>query len=150
MFCFLFQVLLFFLSSCGYQPVYLNKNLKNIEYSKIKLNGDESINKIIINALPISVNDNNEKKNQLNLSSLYKIEPASKNSKGQVLSFKSMIEVNLEVRNINNEIVQNKNFVKQFIYNNKQNNFELVDYQNSIKDDLIDIIINEIIIYLVS
>ena len=143
-------VLLFFLSSCGYQPVYLNKNLKNIEYSKIKLNGDESINKIIINALPISVNDNNEKKNQLNLSSIYKIEPASKNSKGQVLSFKSMIEVNLEVKNINNEIVQNKNFVKQFIYNNKQNNFELVDYQNSIKDDLIDIIINEIIIYLVS
>ena len=61
-----------------------------------------------------------------------------------------MIEVNLEVKNINNEIVQNKNFVKQFIYNNKQNNFELVDYQNSIKDDLIDIIINEIIIYLVS
>ena len=58
--------------------------------------------------------------------------------------------LNLEVRNINNEIVQNKNFVKQFIYNNKQNNFELVDYQNSIKDDLIDIIINEIIIYLVS
>ena len=141
-------VLLFFLSSCGYQPVYLNKNLKNIEYSKIKLNGDESINKIIINALPISVNDNNEKKNQLNLSSLYKIEPASKNSKGQVLSFKSMIEVNLEVKNINNEIVQNKNFVKQFIYNNKQNNFELIDYQNSIKDDLIDIIISEIIIYL--
>ena len=91
-------VLLFFLSSCGYQPVYLNKNLKNIEYSKIKLNGDESINKIIINALPISVNDNNEKKNQLNLSSIYKIEPASKNSKGQVLSFKSMIEVNLEVK----------------------------------------------------
>ena len=143
-------VLLFFLLSCGYQPVYLNKNLENIEYSKIKLNGDESINKIIINALPISVNDNNEKKNQLNLSSLYKIEPASKNSKGQVLSFKSMIEVNLEVKNINNEIVQNKNFVKQFIYNNKQNNFELVDYQNSIRDDLIDIIINEIIIYLVS
>ncbi len=141
-------VLLFFLSSCGYQPVYLNKNLKNIEYSKIKLNGDESINKIIINALPISVNDNNEKKNQLNLSSIYKIEPASKNSKGQVLSFKSMIEVNLEVKNINNEIVQNKNFVKQFIYNNKQNNFELIDYQNSIKDDLIDIIISEIIIYL--
>ena len=141
-------VLLFFLSSCGYQPVYLNKNLENIEYSKIKLNGDESINKIIINALPISVNDNNEKKNQLNLSSLYKIEPASKNSKGQVLSFKSMIEVNLEVKNINNEIVQNKNFVKQFIYNNKQNNFELIDYQNSIKDDLIDIIISEIIIYL--
>ena len=59
-----------------------------------------------------------------------------------------MIEVNLEVRNINNEIVQNKNFVKQFIYNNKQNNFELIDYQNSIKDDLIDIIISEIIIYL--
>ena len=141
-------VLLFFLLSCGYQPVYLNKNLENIEYSKIKLNGDESINKIIINALPISVNDNNKKKNQLNLSSIYKIEPASKNSKGQVLSFKSMIEVNLEVKNINNEIVQNKNFVKQFIYNNKQNNFELIDYQNSIKDDLIDIIISEIIIYL--
>ena len=56
--------------------------------------------------------------------------------------------VNIKIVNKINEDTQNKNFIKEFTYNNKQNKFELIKYQNSIKDDLIDKIINEIIIYL--
>jgi len=141
-------ILLLFLSSCGYQPIYLNKNLENIKYSKINLIGDGDINKKIINTIPVSENGENENLNQLFISSSYKIEPASKSSKGLINSFRTIVDVSLKIENSNNNVIQNKNFVKQFIYNKKQNNFELIEYQNSIKDDLVDIIISEIIIFL--
>ena len=46
------------------------------------------------------------------------------------------------------DVIQNKNFSKEFNYNNKQNKFELVEYQNSVKNDLVDKIVGDIIIYL--
>lgn len=142
----IFLVLLFVLTSCGYQPIYLNKNLENIEYSKIDLKGDESINKKIISTLPISENEQNQ--NQIFLISSYNVEPASKNSSGQIISYRTIIKVNLEIRDVNNKTIKKKGFVKRSVYNNKQNNFELVDYQDTIKNDLINIIIGEIIIFL--
>mgnify|MGYP006000366145 FL=1 len=142
----IFLVLLFVLTSCGYQPIYLNKNLENIEYSKIDLKGDERINKKIISTLPISENEQNQ--NQIFLISSYNVEPASKNSSGQIISYRTIIKVNLEIRDVNNKTNKKKGFVKRSVYNNKQNNFELVDYQDTIKNDLINIIIGEIIIFL--
>ena len=56
--------------------------------------------------------------------------------------------VNLEIKNTNNEIIQKRNFTKEFSYNNKQNKFELTEYQSSIKDNLIDKIISDTIIFL--
>ena len=144
----IFLVLLFLLSSCGYQPIYLNKNLENIEYSKIDLKGDQSINKKIISTLPISENEQNLNQNQLYLISSYNVEPASKNSSGQVISFRTIIDVNLEIRDTNNKTIERKSFVKRSVYNKKQNNFELNEYQDTIKNDLINIIIGEIIIFL--
>ena len=62
-------------------------------------------------------------------------------------SFRTIVRVNLEIRNLNDNIIKNKSFSKEFSYNNKENKFELVEYQNSIKRDLINNIITEIIIY---
>ena len=55
--------------------------------------------------------------------------------------------VNLKVKNIRGKTIQSKNFVKEFTYNNKQNKFDLAEYQSSIKDELISKIISDIIIY---
>lgn len=144
----IFLILLILLTNCGFQPIYLNKNLENIEYFKIDLKGDESINKKILNSLPISRNDQNENLNQLYLISSYNIEPASRNSDGQIISFRTVVDVNLEIKDINNKTIEKKNFVKRSIYSKKKNNFELVNYQDTIKNDLINIIIGEIIIFL--
>ena len=85
---------------------------------------------------------------KLNLSSTYKIETTSKNTKGEAASFRITVIVNLEVKDINNKNIQSKNFVKQFTLNSRQNKFDLAEYQDSIKNDLINKIISEIIIYL--
>ena len=63
-------------------------------------------------------------------------------------SFKTIVSVNLEIKNIKNNITQRKKFLKEFTYTNKQNKFELVEYQNTVKNDLVDKIISEIILYL--
>ena len=144
----IFFILLFFISSCGYQPLYQNKDLENFKFIKITLTGDNYINKRVTNT--ISIQESNDAKNEkeLFISSSSEIRETSKNSKGQVESFRIIVAVNLKIINKINEDTQNKNFIKEFTYNNKQNKFELIKYQNSIKDDLIDKIINEIIIYL--
>ena len=144
----IFFILLFFISSCGYQPLYQNKDLENFRFKKITLIGDNYINKRVTNT--ISVQENNEDKNEkeLFISSSSEIQETSKNSKGQVESFRTIVTVNLKIINKINQDTQSKNFIKEFTYNNKQNKFELIEYQNSIKDDLIDKIINDIIIYL--
>ena len=54
-------ILLFFLMSCGYQPIYISKNINQLEYSEIILTGDDEINKKIINALFIKENKNGNK-----------------------------------------------------------------------------------------
>lgn len=138
----------FLMSGCGYQPIYLNKNIQNLEFSEIILDGNQDLNKIIIERLSVSKSNENERNEKLYLKSLYKNETTSKNQKGQSVSFKSTIEVNLQIENINSEIVSRRNFTKEFTYNNKNNQFRLAEYEASIKNNLIDTIINEIIIYL--
>ena len=144
----IFFILLFFISSCGYQPLYQNKDLENFKFIKITLTGDNYINKRVTNTISIQENSDAKNEKELFISSSSEIQETSKNSKGQVESFRIIVAVNLKIINKINEDTQNKNFIKEFTYNNKQNKFELIEYQNSIKDDLIDKIINEIIIYL--
>jgi len=139
-------VLIIFLTSCGYSPIYLNNNLENFEYKEILSEGNEDINKKIISALNIKKNNNNKYKFQI--SSFFKIDELSKNSKGQIELFKSTLTVMLNIKDLNNADIKSKNFLKEFTYSNKDNKFELVEYQNSIQKNLIEIIIGEIIIFL--
>ena len=140
-------IFIFLLSECGFQPVYLNKNLKEIEFNKIILEGNIDINRKIVGSLSFKENKLNNTLNNLLIKSSYKITETSKNSKGQVESYKSQINLNLIVKD-GKEIINSKNFFKEFSYNNKDNKFELVRYQNEVKDNLIYKIIEDIILYL--
>lgn len=144
----LLLITFFLISSCGYQPIYINNNLKNFEFYKISTQGEIEVNRQILNSLMLKENTKNKNLNELFLSSYFNVEEISKNSKGQIKLYKSTINVNLEIKNINNQVMQKRNFAKDFTYNNKQNKFDLAQYQKSNKDDLINKIISDIIIFL--
>ena len=144
----IFLVLLLFISSCGYQSIYLNKSLKNYEFKKITHEGNKNINRKIINFLSIEENEANIDKNEIFINSSYQIKEISKDSKGQVTLYKDIISVNINIKDEKNLNVKNKKFNREFTYNNKDNKFDLVEYQNSIKDDLLKVVINDIIIFL--
>ena len=138
---------IFFISSCGYQPIYINNNLKNFEFNKIITEGESDINRKIIKSVLFKENRSNALLNQLLLKSSFKVEETSKNKKGQVNSYRSSIIINLSI-NKDSKVIKNKSFLGEFTYNNKENKFELVEYQADVKEDLINQVIEEIILYL--
>ena len=79
--------------------------------------------------------------------SSYRIIETKKNSSGKVESYKSLIEFNLIIKN-KEKIITDKIFSKELSYDSKDNKFDLVQYQNKIKNDLINRIIEDIILFL--
>lgn len=140
-------IIIFLISSCGYQPIYINKNLKNFEFSKIITEGENDINKKIINSISLKEDRTNVLLSEILLKSSFKVEETSKNKKGQVNSYRSSIFINLSI-NKDGEIIKNKDFLGEFTYNNKDNKFELVEHQADIKEDLINQAIEDIVLYL--
>ena len=143
----IFLIILLFFSSCGYNPIYINKDLKNFKFYEITLEGDEKINKMIINSLSLKKDELNNNLNGLLLRSDYRISETSKNSKGQVETYRSNVSVEIVV-NKGNKILRKKKIEKSFSYNKTNNRFELVEYQKQVKTNLINSSIEEIILFL--
>tara|TARA_B100001029_G_scaffold106599_1_gene87980 strand:+ start:558 stop:1007 length:450 start_codon:yes stop_codon:yes gene_type:complete len=144
------KILLIFaliLTSCGYQPIYINKSLNNVEFAKITITGDSDINRKIINSLSFKENEFDENLNTLLIESSYQIRETSRNSKGQIQTYRSLIIVNLIINN-KKETILNKTFLKDFSYANKDNKFELVNYQNDVKNNLINKVIEDIVLFI--
>jgi len=136
-----------FITSCSYQPLYTNKNLINFEFKKITIQGDKNIGYQILSSLPFKENNLSLNENVLLIESNYKIIETSKNSKGQVTTYKSQIVTKIVIKN-NNEVIKSKNFDENFNYNHKDNNYNLIEYQNEIKDNLINKITENIFLYM--
>ena len=142
-----FFILLFFISSCGYQPIYINKSSEIYEFKKIILNGDNYINNKIINILSIKENDEIDNKNILHITSSYKTEEISKNSKGHVTAYRIFVEVNLIIEDIENNKLKDKFFRKDFLYNVEDDKFKTSEYQREIENNLTNQIVEEALLY---
>ena len=143
----LLLILVIYITGCGYQPIYVNRNIDLLEFSKITLIGDNEINRKIINSLNIKENKTGILGEELVINTSFKIEETSKNSKGQVISYRSSANVNLEITKEKN-VISNKTFVQNFTYSNRDNKFDLVEYQNEVKSNISNKIIEEIILFI--
>lgn len=140
-------IIIYFITSCGYQPIYINKNDTEVLFQNIQLIGNKEINRKILSALDIKEDKENTSLNNLIVESNEIITETSKDSKGRVKTYRTNIETKFIIKN-NNKIVSDKTFQKNFSYNNKDNKFELSEYQKEIKKNLVSEIIKELIIYI--
>ena len=140
-------ILFIFIASRGYKPIYLNNNLKNIEYNKINIDGEIEIGKKIINSLSLRENTSNKQLSDLTLFSSFKIDEIAKNSKGQTETYRSSIVVSVKIID-DQKIIKNKTFSDDFTYNKKNNKFELTEYQEDVKNQLVNRIIEDLILFL--
>ena len=140
-------VFLLFLTSCGYQPLYSGKNTSDFLFNKILLEGNKNINRKIISTLSFKEVPDKFDYDELIIISNKKIVETSKNSKGQVTSYRTEINVEFKIVN-NNEIMRQKNFSKDFSYNNLDNKFDLTSYQDDVENNLVNKIIEELIIFI--
>ena len=140
-------LVIFLIWGCGYQPIYLKKNNSEQKIKTITLNGDQKINKIIINSLGIKEDRNLPTEYSLILKSLKKIDIISKDKSGNPLAYKTSIIVNFSLTE-KERIIKQKEFVSIFTYNVDDNKFNLSQYQKNIELNLINEISEKIFIYL--
>ena len=137
---------LILMASCGYQPVY-NKVLLNYKFYEIDLQGVQTINNKIINTLKITQSNEVKFFEKLSIKSSKNVQETSKNSKGQVETYRSIFNVEVSITR-DNKIIKTQNFNENFSYNNKTSKFELTQYQMEVEDIIINKIINDLVIFL--
>ncbi len=137
-------VLFLFVTSCGFKPIYSKDDKLILEFNKIVTDGDERIIRRIINNLGLKedVSSNYDLLITIN----YNIEETSKNSKGKVETYRSTLSTKIVVKKYE-KTLKNKDLINEFSYSNKDNKFELTKYQNEIKNNLIDEMSREIILF---
>ena len=144
----IFIIIFFFISACGYQPIYkVDKEIIKIKIKEVKFGGDKEISKEVFSKLPFTIEEKNEDLNTLIIESRKIISETSKNSKGQVISYRTSLNINLKFNNSENKIITEKKLKKEFSYNTKKDKFKLKRYQKQIEKDLIDKISKELIIF---
>jgi len=137
----IFLVLIFLtLIQCGFKPIFSSKELnfkiesiksnKKIEVIENRLNNLNSTNSKYFYNLVI---DFSESKSTL-----------SKNSQGKPLLLRIEIKVNLKVIENDNTILL-KNYLSNFDYQNLDKKFELSDYEDEIKKNMLDEIASKIL-----
>lgn len=143
-----FIILLIFLTfGCGYQPIYVNKDLNKFTFNTISLNGNKQINRKIISMISVNEDKLSNLQKNLIINSNLNIVETSKDSKGKVTSYRTNVKVILTITD-KNEVIKNKTFTQDFSYNNRDNKFELVEYQKEILNNITQQISEEIIIFL--
>ena len=136
----------FFIVSCGYQSLYSNKEA-NFYIYKINSFGDKIINKALINRLEIYKDKNSNKKIELEINSKINKTTTSKDTKGNPKTFR--IEIISQIKVIEGEKINlDKIFSKSSNYNNSSKKFELKQYEENLKINLIDKISQDIVGYL--
>ena len=139
-------LLVFLITSCGYQPIYVGIDENETIFKKIILIGDKKINRRIISTIALKEDINHKTENEITFFSEKKINETSKDSKGKVLSYKMTINLNTKIKR--NEDIKERSYSKSFSYNNKDNKFDLNEYQNQIEKNIIDEIIRDLIIFI--
>ena len=132
--------LLLFFSSCGYTPIFSKKDV-NFSIEKIESSGNKDVKENINQALSSYKNKPGKtKKISLVITNSRKITIASKNSKGEALTNKISVDVNVKII-----LAENNFFEKNF---NKTSIYDVIDRkseQKLIENKLIENLSNEIV-----
>ena len=139
---------LMILVGCGYQPIYSSKNL-NFNINQLELKGDIDLNRQIRDRL------SNFQSNKSDQSVIYNIKInttsnrkiSTKDAKGNPALYALTVTINLSYSSLI-ESEKNKSFSESIGYENNDNKFDLKRYENTLKKNLTNTIIDDILLFL--
>ena len=147
----IFTFLLFlFLSSCGYEAIYSQKNRVNYAFkiSELELSGDRQVNlkmkQILNNYRNPSITIEDGKDFKLKISSESEKITTTKDAAGNATKFKNEITINVQV-SMGGILKKSFSVAENFIYNNNSNTSELRTYENQIKNNLTEAAVDKIV-----
>ena len=136
------------LTHCGFSPIY-NSNIKsNYEIIIFEISGDKYINNLINNNIKSISDINSKNKYNLSINTKYQKLIISKDSKGSPTEYKLSVTCTITI--------ENNNQTNTISINEEQNIknipdiFELKNYENSIKENFVNIIIRKLNLELIN
>ena len=140
-------ILLFLLSSCGYEAIHSKKNFIDYSFSVSELSfiGDRTVNLKIKEKINNYTQSKKDKDFILKISSTSEKIILAKNTAGDATSFKNTISINVEVL-MSNKIKSNFIILESFNYNNISNKFNLKKYEEEIKNNLAETATDKLIL----
>lgn len=145
----IFILFLFTITACGYQPLYkITDSEVKFKIKEIELIGNEGLSKKISSRVPLEIIKTDITLNKLIIDSKINIEETTKNSKGQVSSYRTKIILIISIQDNQGKLIKKKTLVKEFAYNTQDNKFKLKQYQDEVEKNLIGIIAQDVNVYL--
>ena len=144
----LFLIIFLSLGNCGYEPIYSKWEVINTDIQSFQTKGDQRINRKIVSTLNIE-DQIRPTGYKLIINSTKSLNTISKDATGKASSFKTKITVVVSLME-DDKLYKNKIFTSDFTYNDIKNKFDLSQYRREIEANLINVIIEEISIFLMS
>ena len=107
----------FFLLSCGYTPIYQTDQNSKIRLDIINYSGDKKLGRSITKGIERLKNNKSDNIYNLNLIGSKKEGVASKDKKGNISTYKMLIEVDFNLESKENNKIFSKKFIKETTYN---------------------------------
>jgi len=139
----LILIVFFSLSGCGYSPIYSGLDNKSFKFNILKIVGDNEMNNIVSLKLKEVTNQNSSNILNLNINTEFSRNILSKNKEGKATSYSLKTFITFEV--INNNGSDEYVFAEEIKTQNMDNEFELKEYEKTVKSNFIDSKIYEFI-----
>ena len=97
--------LIFFLTNCGFTPIYLKNTDLNFSIEQVNYTGDRELNNFIKTNLNKLKNEKNDNKIYIEANSIYKKIVLSKDSAGEITNYQLEAEVIFLIKPLNKKII---------------------------------------------
>tara|TARA_S200000501_G_scaffold139997_1_gene132365 strand:- start:183 stop:578 length:396 start_codon:yes stop_codon:yes gene_type:complete len=128
--------------------MYSNQEQPKIKVKEILLSGENKINQKIISFSNLKKNSSEDNALVLSLETKKTNNITSKDNSGNPLTYQMNLSSTLTLTS-NDKLLETKNFISSFSYSNKDNKFDLREYQENLENNLIRSISEKINMYLI-
>ena len=142
-------LVIIFLNSCGYTPLYSSKD-SNYKVISLKKNLNNSLTNYIQNSIEVLSNENADKSLKISFEYNENISIILKDSKGAPAKNRLKVIIDLSLFDNSDNLIISKKFSESFEYNIDDNKFNLKQYEKNIKLNLVEDITQQILVFLAS
>tara|TARA_Y100001958_G_C20938830_1_gene346150 strand:- start:153 stop:620 length:468 start_codon:yes stop_codon:yes gene_type:complete len=142
-----FYLILLFLISCGYSPIYENKQTPNFKINSITISGDKKIARSIANGIEKFKKSKSNNAYDLDLVITKRNNIITKDKKGNASSYNLIIQIDINLEDNKKTKTIKRKFIKNTTYNSMDNKFELNQYKIDLEKNITSQILQDIIVF---
>ena len=133
--------LIFFLTNCGFTPVYQSNTNINYSIEQVNYTGDREFNNFLKSNLSKYKNEKIDNKIYIDAKNIYKKNVLSKNNSGEITNYQLEVEVIFLIKPLNKKI----KIIEKKIINSMDDKFEEARQERIIKQSWASSITNKLI-----